>query len=72
MFFPRPPELRDRIVFLTDVQTVRPCSSCSDYLPADGGCAAERGIPAVWTQGGGAGQPEFDDFLSFCGSGKIS
>jgi beta-N-acetylhexosaminidase len=30
---PRPPELRDRIVFLTDVQTVRPCSSCSDYVP---------------------------------------
>ncbi|MBE0697249.1 MAG: hypothetical protein IH586_10030, partial [Anaerolineaceae bacterium] len=30
---PRPPELRDRIVFLTDVQTARPCSSCSDYVP---------------------------------------
>ncbi len=30
---PRRPELRDRIVFLTDVQSGRPCGSCSEYTP---------------------------------------
>jgi len=34
---PRPPELRDRIVFLTDVQAGRQCSGCSEHvaMPAD-------------------------------------
>lgn len=30
---PRPPEIRDRIVFLTDVQSGRPCSYCAEYTP---------------------------------------
>lgn len=34
---PRPPELRDRIVFLTDVQTGRACSGCVDYIPLEAG-----------------------------------
>lgn len=35
---PRPPELRDRIVFLTDVQSGRQCSGCQEQvsLPVDG------------------------------------
>jgi len=30
---PRPPSIRERIVFFTDVQYGRPCSSCADYTP---------------------------------------